>query len=343
MEPKVTVSPNDEFAKLSWKERICYGSGDLAQNLIFGTIGSMLLFYMTTVFGLSAAVGATIFLIVRCINVVWDPWVGTVVDKASFKNGKYKPFLLYFGIPLTIFSAMLFLPIPAIRGNVFYAFFSYLATALIYSFVNIPYGALNASLTRDSEEISTLTSVRMTEANIGNLLVYTFLPLFVQLASPDKKLQDIGFFGIKLNLGNYASPDAAGAYFMVMSVYMVIGFLLLLCTYYGITERVLPTKEETASVHISDLWGELKRNKPLRVLGLFFTVAFTFMFFGNTTWPFYMQYMIGHSEWMASINLIGSIPGIFLVFLWPIVRRKIGKRAFFYAFLSLFIVGQLLL
>ncbi|MDD6382554.1 MAG: MFS transporter, partial [Selenomonadaceae bacterium] len=115
MEPKVTVSPNDEFAKLSWKERICYGSGDLAQNLIFGTIGSMLLFYMTTVFGLSAAVGATIFLIVRCINVVWDPWVGTVVDKASFKNGKYKPFLLYFGIPLTIFSAMLFLPIPAIR------------------------------------------------------------------------------------------------------------------------------------------------------------------------------------------------------------------------------------
>lgn len=343
MEPKVTVSPNDEFAKLSWKECICYGSGDLAQNLIFGTIGSMLLFYMTTVFGLSAAVGATIFLIVRCINVVWDPWVGTVVDKASFKNGKYKPFLLYFGIPLTIFSAMLFLPIPAIRGNVFYAFFSYLATALIYSFVNIPYGALNASLTRDSEEISTLTSVRMTEANIGNLLVYTFLPLFVQLASPDKKLQDIGFFGIKLNLGNYASPDAAGAYFMVMSVYMVIGFLLLLCTYYGITERVLPTKEETASVHISDLWGELKRNKPLRVLGLFFTVAFTFMFFGNTTWPFYMQYMIGHSEWMASINLIGSIPGIFLVFLWPIVRRKIGKRAFFYAFLSLFIVGQLLL
>ena len=186
MELQTALPKTDEFAKLSWKERISYGAGDLAQNLIFGTIGSMLLFYMTTVFGLSAAVGATIFLVVRCVNVVWDPWVGTVVDKADFKHGKYKPFLLYFGVPLTIFSAMLFLPIPAIRGNVLYAFFSYLATALIYSFVNIPYGALNASLTRDNEEISTLTSVRMTEANIGNLLVYTFLPLFVQLASPEK-------------------------------------------------------------------------------------------------------------------------------------------------------------
>ena len=42
----------DEFAKLSWGERIAYGAGDLAQNLIFGTIGSMLLFYLTTFFGI---------------------------------------------------------------------------------------------------------------------------------------------------------------------------------------------------------------------------------------------------------------------------------------------------
>ena len=54
-------SSTDEFAKLTWRERISYGAGDLAQNLIFGTIGSMLLFYLTTVYGISAAAGATIF------------------------------------------------------------------------------------------------------------------------------------------------------------------------------------------------------------------------------------------------------------------------------------------
>lgn len=338
-----TTKKVDEFAKLSWGERIAYGAGDLAQNLIFGTIGSMLLFYLTTVFGISAAAGATIFLIVRWVNVFWDPWIGTVVDKSNFKAGKYKPFLLYFGIPLTLCSAMLFLPIPAVRGSVVYAFVAYLATALIYSLVNIPYGSLNASLTRDNDEVSTLTTVRMTEANIGNLLVYTFLPLFVQMASPAKQLKDIGFFGIKLNLGNYASPEAAGAYFKVMSIYMVIGFIMLMCTYFGIKERVLPTAEETDAVKFSDLWNELRRNKPLQVLGWFFLIAFTFMFFGNTSWAFYMQYNIGHSEWMASVNLIGSIPGIFLVFLWPIVRRKFGKKNFFYLFLLMFIIGTLLL
>lgn len=340
--PKATVK-NDEFAKLSWGERISYGAGDLAQNLIFGTVGSMLLFYLTTVYGISAAAGATIFLVVRWVNVFWDPWVGAFVDKRNPKLGKYRPYLMYFGIPLTFFCAMLFFPNPAVRGSIPYAFIAYLLTAMIYSLVNIPYGALNASLTRDNDEVSTLTTVRMTEANIGNLLVYTFLPLFVQLASPDKQSKDIGFFGIHMNLGNYASPKAGGAYFLVMSIYMVIGFILLMTTFFGVKERVLPTKEETSKVKYSDLFGEIKRNKPLQVLGMFFLIGFTFMFFGNTVWPFYMQYNVGHPEWMASIGLIGSIPGIFLVFLWPIVRKRIGKKQFFYIFLSLFVVGSLVL
>lgn len=339
------IEQNDEFAKLSWRERISYGAGDLAQNLIFGTIGSMLLFYLTTVYGISAAAGATIFLVVRWINVFWDPWVGAYVDRHNFnpKVGKYRPFLVKYGIPLTILSALLFLPIPALRGNILYAFVAYMATAMVYSLVNIPYGALNASLTRDNDEVSTLTTVRMTEANIGNLMVYTFLPLFVQLASPDKQLKDIGFFGIKLHLGNYASPHAGGAYFMVMAIYMVIGFIMLMCTYGGVKERILPTKEESDAVKYSDLFNELKNNKPLQILGLFFLIGFTFMFFGNTVWAFYMQYNVGHPEWMASINLIGSIPGIFLVFLWPIIRKKIGKKGFFYLFLCLFIVGQIVI
>ncbi|CAJ1229632.1 sugar (glycoside-Pentoside-Hexuronide) transporter [Levilactobacillus zymae] len=333
----------DEFAKLSWRERISYGAGDLAQNLIFGTVGSMLLFYLTTVYGISAAAGATIFLVVRWVNVFWDPWVGAFVDKHNFKAGKYKPYLIYGGIPLTIMAALLFLPSASLRGNIMYAFISYLATALIYSFVNIPYGALNASLTRDNDEVSTLTTVRMTEANIGNLLVYTFLPLFVQMASPNLQSKDIGFFGIHMQLGDYTSPKAGKAYFLVMAIYMIIGFIMLMCTYGGIKERVLPTKEETSTVKYSDLWFEFKNNKPLQVLGFFFLIGFTFMFFGNTVWPFYMQYNIGHSEWLASINLIGSIPGIFLVFLWPIVRKKIGKKQFFYIFLLLFVIGTLVL
>ena len=334
---------NDEFAKLTTRERIAYGGGDFAQNLVFGTVGGFLLTYLTTVNTISAAAGASIFLFVRIFNVFWDPCVGTTVDKSNPKNGKYRPYLMWFGIPLVIFASLLFLPIPAVQGSVVYAFLSYLATAMVYSFVNIPYGALNASLTRDNDEIAKLTTVRMTLANIANLLVYTCFPIFVQLAtSVGRESKDIGMFGIHMNLGDYSSAQSAGAWFKVYAVYMVIGFLALMVTYSKTKERVLPAEDEP-EVKYSDLFAELKRNKPLRILGLFFLVGFTFMFFGNTVWPFFLQYNIGHSEWNGSISLIGSIPGIFLVFLWPKIRAKVGKKQFFALFLAIFMVGSVLL
>lgn len=336
------VQKSNEFAKLSWLERVGYGAGDFAQNLVFGTTGGFLLFYLTTVNGLASVVGANIFLFVRLVNVVWDPLVGVFVDKHSFKNGQYKPYLVYAGVPLVIFATMLFLPFEALQGSVPYAFLSYLATALTYSFVNIPYGSLNASMTRDSEQIAILTSTRMTLANVGNLLVYTMFPMFVQMLAPNRTLTDTGFFGLKLSLGNYASPDANMAWFQVYGVYMVIGFAALMLTYFTVKERVVADKKQAEVVKVTDLFGELKRNKPLRILGLFFLVGFTLMFFGNTAWPFFLQYNVGHSEWAGAVGLIGSIPGIFMVALWPKLRRVFGKKGFFYFSLSLLAAGSFL-
>ncbi len=105
-----------------------------------------------------------------------------------------------------------------------FAFIIYLALDLVYSLVNIPYGSLNASLTRDPESIDKLTSTRMMLANSANLLVYTLFPMFVQMAAPkDRSLKDTGFFGLKLNLGNYTDPSANYAWFGVYAIYMIIG------------------------------------------------------------------------------------------------------------------------
>ncbi|NZC83398.1 MFS transporter, partial [Escherichia coli] len=147
--------------------------GDFAQNLVFGTIGGFLALHMLTVNTISTATAGFIFLFVRIINVFWDPMVGTYVDKRTSKAGKYRPWLLRAGVPLVILSALLFAPIPGVRGSVPFAFIVYLALDLVYSVVNIPYGSLNASLTRDPESIDKLTSTRMMLANSANLLVYT--------------------------------------------------------------------------------------------------------------------------------------------------------------------------
>ena len=80
--------------KLSWRERIGFCSGDLAQNLIYQTVSIWLLFYYNNVYGLDSAVVAVMFLVVRIIDVVWDPMVGAIVDKSHPRWGKYRSWLI---------------------------------------------------------------------------------------------------------------------------------------------------------------------------------------------------------------------------------------------------------
>lgn len=82
------------FYKLSWLQRIGFGSGDLAQNLIYQTVAQYLLIFYTNVFGLPAAQAAVMFLVVRLVDVLWDPIVGAFVDKRNPKMGKYRSYLI---------------------------------------------------------------------------------------------------------------------------------------------------------------------------------------------------------------------------------------------------------
>ena len=79
------TSESKGFYKLSWVQRIGFGAGDMAQNLIYQTISIWLLFYYTNVFGIKPSAAAVMFLVVRLVDVLWDPIVGTLVDKGNPK------------------------------------------------------------------------------------------------------------------------------------------------------------------------------------------------------------------------------------------------------------------
>lgn len=103
-------SADNGYYKLTWRERIGFCSGELAQNLIYQTISIWLLFYYNNVYGLDSAVVAVMFLVVRIIDVVWDPMVGALVDKSYPRWGKYRSWILMGGFPLAAFANMITTP-----------------------------------------------------------------------------------------------------------------------------------------------------------------------------------------------------------------------------------------
>ena len=52
MENTIKTNEAKGFYKLSWLQRIGFGSGDLAQNLIYQTVCMYLLIFYTNVYGL---------------------------------------------------------------------------------------------------------------------------------------------------------------------------------------------------------------------------------------------------------------------------------------------------
>ncbi len=314
------------FYKLSAFARIGFGAGDLAQNLIYQTVATYLLFFYTNVFGISPVAAAFMFGVVRVVDVLWDPFVGAFVDKHNPKLGKYRAYLILGGIPLSGLMILSFWN--GFSGQLWYAYITYVTLSLCYTLINVPYGALNASLTRDTDEITKLTSTRMFMANMGGLAVQFGVPALIQHFAPNN---------------DWSKPAASGAWFAVMSVYALVGFVLLVYCFTQTKERVVMDESMGHTVSYSDLFTEFVRNRPLRILAFFFITAFAMMAVGNSASAYYMQYNVGHAEALKWFNALGSLPAFIFMPLVPAIKRTIGKKRMFYVFLTVAIIGMAML
>jgi GPH family glycoside/pentoside/hexuronide:cation symporter len=200
---------------------------------------------------------------------------------------------------------------------------------MCYTLVNVPYGALNASLTRDTNEITILTSVRMLMANLGGLAVGMGLPIIIKYISDDQ---------------TEGLSTSADAWFITMTIYGIVGLLLLIFCFSQCRERVVMEQDQVERVKVSDLWMEFVHNRPLRVIAYFFITAFAMMAVGNSAGAYYINYNLhGTAEQLSIFMGLGSVPAFIFMPLVPAIKKAVGKKGMFYIFLTIAIIGMAIL
>ena len=168
--------------KLGWKVRIGFGAGDFAQNLVYPAAAMYLLFFYTDVLGIAPSSAAAIFLVAQIVDFVWNPFAGAFIDSRSPRLGKYRTWLLAAGLPLAALAVMCFWNPFGAQGGILksaYAAATYIAFSMSFTLVNVAYGALGASLSRDTDEITVLTATRIFLANAACLAVAAGVPILV--------------------------------------------------------------------------------------------------------------------------------------------------------------------
>jgi GPH family glycoside/pentoside/hexuronide:cation symporter len=167
--------------RLTPLEKIGYGLGDFASNVVFQAVIIFLLPFYTDVYGLDPAAVATLFLAVRLLDMVIDPIMGMIADRTQTRWGRYRPYLLWFSIPFAALLVLTFVTPNFGEGEkLTYAYLTYGLLMILYTAVNIPYCALNAAITADSQERVSANSYRFFFANLAGVLIAMFVPGLVE-------------------------------------------------------------------------------------------------------------------------------------------------------------------
>ncbi len=296
-----------ENRSLHMKERIGYGVGDFANNMMYAPVNSFFTYFLTNVAGLGAGVVGTLLLVSRLMDGVSDLIVGTAMEKIHSKHGKARPWLLWWCIPFAISLVLMFTaPDFGTTGKIVYAFLTYnLAVTVVYTAINLPFGSLAALMTKNQTERGYLNISKMVFAFAGGMVVNAAtLPL-------------VKFFG-----------NDASAWQKTFIIYGIVAIILFLVVFFSTKEAVTETAEAEGTVekvNIKEALISLLKNKYwLQLLALFFLNSVVNAFIGVNV--YYAQYIMNDDSLVGSLSIFQNVASFAAFAVCTVIIRKVGKQ-----------------
>ncbi|MCH5464360.1 MFS transporter [Levilactobacillus tujiorum] len=296
-----------------WKQRFFYGATDMAGNLIWQIVGLYLLFYYTTVVGISPAFVGTLFFVVRIIDAFDGVVYGFLIDHTHSKYGKARPYFLWFGIPLGILTMLLFFN-PSFGGNKIFqlAWISIVYTlfSLVYSGANTPITAILPSLTKDPDERTNLASARMVMTNIGTAVIGAIsLPMVARLG------------------GKNAEKG-----WMIWGIFIGLAIIVLFFSSFAnlrekddITENAEGESEIKGHLSVKESLKGAVKNKPWVALSLSFILLQTFWVIRMQTAVYYLTYVYRRADLVGAFNglvIVAVVGNLSVPFLSKIMKHR---------------------
>jgi len=290
-------------ARLRWREKLGYGAGDLGFNLYWTTIASFLAAFYTDVFGISAAAAGTMLFVTRIFDAFTDPAMGIVADRTQSRFGKYRPYLLFAGVPMAAAAVLTFTtPDLGDNGKLLWAYGTYTAMMVLYTVLNTPYSALSGVMTADSQERTTLISARFLFAFTGGALVNKYtLPL-------------VDLFG---------NGDDVQGWQLTMLLYGAVAALLFGIAFLSTRERIAPPPAQKTSP-LDDI-GDLLGNRPWLILfALAMIIMMTITMRAGSAYYYFNYYLVrpdllpDYLFWQMVAYAAGAV-------LAPVMTRYVDK------------------
>ena len=299
--------------KLSIGEKIGFGAGDMAVNIVMITMQLIIAYFYTDIYGLDPADMGVLFIVVRLIDAFSDPVMGMITDKCNSRHGHYRPFMLWFAIPFGVAVYLTFItPDVAYLYKLAWAYFSYILLTLLFTIVTIPYISLIGVITDDPAERLSANGYRFVLVKVAAFLVTIVVP------------------ALALYLGDGNMQDG---YQPAMGLMGILGSVLFLVCFFTTKERIKPVIEKTKLKEQAKL---LLRNDQWLLLCVALVLLMCGIVIRGSVGAYYAKYYLNGGDALISPFLATGVSASILAMIASTWTTK------FYCKVKLFRYSQIL-
>ena len=298
----------EEKKYLKWYNKVGYGSGDVAGNVVYAFLSSFVMIYMTNSVGLKAGIVGTLIAVSKLFDGVTDIFFGSMIDKTRTKMGRAKPWMLYGYIGCAVTLVAIFAIPESLGTTAQYAWFfiAYsLLNAVFYTANNIAYSALTALITKNSKERVEMGSYRFIFAFSTSLIIQ----------SVTIKLVDV--FG-----------GGAAGWRTVAIIYAVIGLIVNTISALSVKELTDEELGEGAENSDDEKYNLIEAAKLLFSNKYYLMICVTYILQQIysamlSMGIYYMMYILFNKELYAVFSWAINIPLIIALVITPTIVAKL--------------------
>jgi GPH family glycoside/pentoside/hexuronide:cation symporter len=300
--------------RLKFRQRVAYGSGDFAANILFTFVSSFLLIYLTDSVGLNIAIVGTLLMVSKIFDGVTDVFFGRLIDHTKSKMGKTRPWVFWSTIPLGVSLFLMFaVPNTSISVQYIYVFIVYTCmNAIFFTANNIAYASMVAFITDNKIERVVLGSYRGVLGLLASLII-SFISI-----------------GLVQSFGGGTTGWAITA-----SIYGII--LIILNLWCVLSVKEMPKLTNSSKVLIADgierveskvpffkNLSYLFKNKYFLIILFSYIVHFTVMTLTNSMAIYYVTHVLKNQNLFGVLQMSWLFPMIISIIVFPKIMEKFG-------------------
>ncbi|WP_298867596.1 MFS transporter [uncultured Microbacterium sp.] len=302
-----------------------YAIGSLGTGGFSTLPGLVLVYYLTDSLGVTALAAGAIVTVAKVWDVLIDPVIGGISDRALAHTGTRRRTMLIGGIGLPLAFVLTF-AVPAGLGPVpaaLWVLVAFMLAATCFSLFQVPYIALPAELTDDYRERTRLLSWRVVMLTVAILM--------------------FGAGGPELR-ALFPENPLLGYLVMAAVAAVILGFGMLTSASVAPQRPLLPVRRgSTIAEHYRDGIVVLRESQPFRAL------LATFLLQGLATGmmlaaaQYVARWVLDDETAVTQLFVALIAPALLMAPVWKLIADRIGKERAFRMASALFLLATLAL